>query len=55
MADTSCLTIEAGGKVSFVKQVVSFGMLEQSSFPEGLISTSWNHEDFSSIREDPAS
>jgi len=34
MADTSCLTIEAGGKVSFVEQVVSIGMLEKSSFPE---------------------
>jgi hypothetical protein len=41
-------------EVSFVEQVVSVGMLEKSSFPEGLISSSWNHKDFSSIREDPA-
>jgi len=45
MADTSCLTIEAGGKVSFVEQVDSVGMLEQSSFPEWLIPSTWNHKD----------
>jgi len=46
MADTSCLTIEAGGKVSFVEQVDSVGMLEQSSFPEWLIPSTCNHKNF---------
>jgi hypothetical protein len=54
MADTSCLTTEAGGKVSFVEQVNSVGMFEQSSFPEGLTSRTWNNEVLSSTREDPA-
>jgi len=52
MAATSCLTTEAGGKVSFVEEVNSIGMPEQSSFPEGLVSVTWKHEGFSSIRED---
>jgi hypothetical protein len=54
MVDISCLTIEAGGKVSFVEQVDSVGMLEESLFSEGLISRTWDHEVLSSIREDPA-
>ena len=52
MAATSCLTTEAGGKASFVEEVDSIGMLEQSSFPEGLVSVTWKHEGFSSIHED---
>jgi hypothetical protein len=52
MAATSCLTTEAGGKASFVEEVDSIGMLEQSSFPEGLVSVTWKHDDFSSVRED---
>ena len=52
MAATSCLTTEAGGKVSFVEEVNSIGMPEQSSFPEALVSVTWKHEGFSSIRED---
>jgi len=52
MAATSCLTTEAGGKASFIEEVDSIGMLEQSSFPEGLVSVTWKHDDFSSVRED---
>jgi len=50
MADTSCLTIEPGGKVSFVEQVDSVGMLEQSSFPEWLIPSTWNHKDLAAYQ-----
>ena len=52
MAATSCLTTEAGGKVSFVEEVDAIGIVEQSSFPEGLVSVTWKHDDFSSVRED---
>jgi hypothetical protein len=45
MAATSCLTTEAGGKVSFVEEVDSIGMLEQSSFPEGLVSVTSSRGD----------
>uniref|UniRef100_A0A0A9GRS8 Uncharacterized protein n=1 Tax=Arundo donax TaxID=35708 RepID=A0A0A9GRS8_ARUDO len=38
MAATSCLIIEAGGKESFVEEVDSGSMFEQSSSPEGVVS-----------------
>jgi len=41
MAATSCLTTEAGGKVSFVEEVDAIGIVEQSSFPEELVSVTW--------------
>jgi hypothetical protein len=47
MAATSCLTVEAGGKVIFVEEVASGSMFEQSSFPEEFISSTWKHKYFS--------
>ena len=41
MAATSCLTTEAGGKVSFVEEVDAIGIVEQSSFPEEHVSVTW--------------
>uniref|UniRef100_A0A0A9CVD1 Uncharacterized protein n=1 Tax=Arundo donax TaxID=35708 RepID=A0A0A9CVD1_ARUDO len=38
MAATSCLTIEAGGKDSFVEEVDPGSMFEQTSSPEGVVS-----------------
>lgn len=43
MAATNCLTVEAGGKARFAEEVVSVGTVEQSTFPEGLVSRTWKH------------
>jgi hypothetical protein len=56
MAATSCLTVEVGGMVSsFAEEVDSVGILEESTFPEGLSSRTWKHYSFIiSMRKDAA-